>query len=131
MACGDHGIEHQEDDNQFRPSVLACEEALARLNRCCGGFDPSLVQCEYYFSSDEGCGTSTRVSVEPAFTLAESHCIIATDCATLKANDVCGRAQKARATCSTESTNAFGTPTPAECPSGTPTPADPRSKVCP
>ena len=88
----------EEDDNQFREDVIQCEEAIARLERCCPDFDPSRVICNYYYSYDtSACGPTTEQSVRPALELGESRCIRDTSCDQLVATGVCGRAQEARA----------------------------------
>jgi hypothetical protein len=91
IACGGG----EEDDDQFREDTLTCEEALAHLQECCPNFDPMAVACRYYFSSNEGCATSTENHEEPAFNLQESRCIRNTTCADLVGQGVCPRAQKA------------------------------------
>ena len=95
IACGDDGVE--EDDNQFRADVLWCEEALARLTDCCPGFDARVVECNYYYSFDKGCGSPTTKHVQPALTASESECIRDLSCDQLIATNVCARAQAARA----------------------------------
>lgn len=96
FACdpGDDGDE--EDDNQFREDVIQCEEAIARLERCCPEFDGSRVLCNYYFRHDASvCGPSTTESVQPALSLAESGCVREASCERLVADGVCERAQAA------------------------------------
>jgi len=95
LAC--NGGHDEEDDNQFRTDVLWCEEALGRLISCCPSFDARVVECNYYYSFDEGCGTATTRRIEPAFTIDESRCIRDTTCDALVTNKVCERAQAARA----------------------------------
>jgi hypothetical protein len=130
FACGRD--DYEEDDNQFRPSVLHCEEALARLVRCCPGFDPSVVECEYFFSRDEGCGATTVQRVEPAFALDESQCILDTGCDDLVARQVCSRAQRARTRCGTASTGPGSTDrSNPRCPSGAAPTSAPQPPVCP
>jgi hypothetical protein len=94
LACSDP--DHVEDDNQFRTDVVWCEEALARLTLCCPNFDPLIVECNYYYSFDRGCGSEKTRKVEPAFTQDESRCILDMSCDALAANGVCARAQQAR-----------------------------------
>lgn len=96
MACYDDRGEGEVDDDQFREDVLRCEDALARLQSCCPGFDPIPVDCNFYHSSG-GCGGGTT-DVRPAFSVDESKCIAVTSCEALVANGVCERAQAARAT---------------------------------
>lgn len=98
LACkSDETKDDEEDDNQFREDVIQCEEAVARLQRCCPSFDGSRVLCNYYFSFDKStCGPTETRSINPALNLAESRCVIDTSCGDLVANGVCARAQEAR-----------------------------------
>ena len=98
LACEDGDTKNdEEDDNQFREDVIQCEEAIARLERCCPGFDGSRVLCNYYFRFDTStCGPRTTDSVNPALDMAESRCVLETSCEDLVADDVCKRAQEAR-----------------------------------
>lgn len=99
FACkSDDTKNDEEDDNQFREDVIQCEEAIARLERCCPEFDASRVLCNYYYSYDtSACGPTTVQSVRPALDLSESRCVRDTSCDALVANGVCKRAQDARA----------------------------------
>ncbi len=72
----------------IREDELRCEEAVAHLVDCCPGFDAKAVDC--YFTSSS-CGT-----VNTAYDIEESRCIAKLDCATLRANGVCSRAQSAQ-----------------------------------
>ena len=132
LACNSNGY-GEEDDNQFREDVIWCEEAIARLEQCCPGFDGAAVQCRYYYSYNEGCGSAETRRVEPAFTKNESRCIHDTACAELVAAGVCTRAAENGAarssqssiptsTSSSSSSGSFGT-------SGSSAPS--RPTVCP
>lgn len=129
LACNSNADE--EEDNQFREDVIWCEEAVARLERCCPGFDATRVECTFYFSRHEGCGATDIKHVEPAFTTEESHCIRETACARLVETGVCERAAQsgaARSTftsVSTSSTSSGASGTSST--SGSP----PRPTVCP
>lgn len=94
LACGGSGDEH--DNNNFRPDVIECEDALARLEKCCPSFDATLVRCQYDYSKSTGCGATSIDSVQPALTTAESHCIRNTSCEDMVRDGVCDRAQAAR-----------------------------------
>jgi hypothetical protein len=107
LACSSG--EDDKDDNQFRADVIWCEEAVARLATCCPGFEPMRVECKYYYSHVRSCGPDTMTKVEPAFTTDESRCIIDTPCDALVANDVCRRAQDARAVNTTTHTETGST----------------------
>jgi hypothetical protein len=97
LACRESGSPDEEDDNQFRTDVLWCEEALARLASCCPNFDARPLVCDYYYSFDQGCGSSTTRRVEPVFTTDESRCIRNKSCDGLVTEKICEKAQTARA----------------------------------
>ncbi len=99
FACKGEGTkDDEEDDNQFREDVIQCEEAIARLERCCPDFEGSRVLCNYYYSYDtSACGPTTEQSVRPALSLPESQCVRDTSCDELVARGVCKRAEEARA----------------------------------
>ncbi|HEY8074596.1 MAG TPA: hypothetical protein VIF62_10805 [Labilithrix sp.] len=94
LACAPGG--RDEDDNNFRPDVIECEDALDRLKRCCASFDPTPVVCQHHYEKSSGCGATTVDSVEPAFTTDESRCIRDASCDVLVRTRVCDRAQAAR-----------------------------------
>lgn len=98
LACEDGDTkDDEEDDNQFREDVIQCEEAVARLERCCPDFDGSRVLCNYYFRFDTStCGPRTTDSIHPALALSESRCVLDTSCEALVGQGVCERAQEAR-----------------------------------
>jgi hypothetical protein len=98
LACEDGDTKNdEEDDNQFREDVIQCEEAIARLERCCPDFDGSRVLCNYYFHFDTStCGPRKTESIQPALKLTESRCVLDTSCEDLVGKDVCKRAQDAR-----------------------------------
>lgn len=116
LACsyGNGGDDYEQDDNNFRGDVIECEDALARLQRCCPDFDATPVLCNFFYSRSSGCGGSSTNSVEPAFSRPESTCIRETSCDDLVATNVCERAQRARAyaahtsTSSSSSTSSSG-----------------------
>jgi hypothetical protein len=82
------------DDNNFREDVVWCEEALAQLTSCCGGFDPTKVKCHYHDYSGGGCSGVYNWE-HPALSIEESRCILGESCGALNANGVCARAQAA------------------------------------
>ncbi len=125
LACS-NGKDEQDDD-QFREDVIVCEEAVARLEHCCPGFDVRSIECRYRYAHREGCGTTTTERTEPAFTKAESACVRAASCEDLVAKGACTRASDAGAarTTVTVTTNDGGTPN-----TTTTTPPE-RAAVCP
>ena len=88
------------DDDNFRPDVLECEDAAQHLQDCCPGFDKSALVCRYYDSvTRPGCTSSMpcrHVHEDPVFTVDESRCIVQSSCESLRANNVCDRAQVAQ-----------------------------------
>ena len=131
LACRPSGAsDKEEDDNQFREDVIWCEEAVARLERCCPGFDGAQVECRFYFSYEQGCGDTRSERTEPAFTEDDSRCIHDTACSELVANGVCERAAQngaARSTVTTASSSSGGLGADTTTTTGSP----PRSPVCP
>lgn len=99
FACGSRSTsgDDEHDDNNFRPDVIECEDALDRLQRCCPGFDPAPVLCNFFHSKSTGCGSVSTDDVKPALSRDESECIRDTSCDSLVATKVCERAQLARA----------------------------------
>ena len=83
------------DDDNFRKDVVMCEEALAALNQCCPGFQPKDVRCTYLNATYDSCSGSGYERISPALDEAESACVLATPCASLRESGVCARAQKA------------------------------------
>ncbi len=87
------------DDDELLEDVLACEDALGHLGRCCGGFDARAVRCHYHDDrTSGGCGGPSTIDREtPALSMSESLCIRNQSCDTLVASGVCDRAQAATA----------------------------------
>ena len=87
------------DDDNWRPDVLRCEEAVAKLVACCPRFATDAVTCTHEkVVSTSGCDewtTTTRVT--PALDEAESACVIAASCTVLVDSGVCARAATAQA----------------------------------
>jgi hypothetical protein len=83
------------DNDDLRPDVLACEEAVKHLVDCCPGFDAKAVTCTYYFHDDSGCGQTEWSTESPTYDEDQSACIVAMDCNRLNATGVCQRAQTA------------------------------------
>jgi hypothetical protein len=111
LACNNNG-NTEEDDNQFREDVIWCEDAVARLERCCPNFDARRVECNFYYSYNEGCGTATTRSIQPAYTKEESKCIRERSCEDLVGQGICVRAAEQGAarssTVTTSSTSSSG-----------------------
>lgn len=99
VACssGYASGDDEHDDNNFRPDVIECEDALERLQRCCPGFDAAPVLCSFFHSRSTGCGSTSTTDMKPALTRDESSCIRDASCESLVATKVCERAQLARA----------------------------------
>ena len=100
LACGiDDGT--TVEDAQLRDDVLYCEEAVAHLEKCCAGFVADELACKHSVTTKEpSCGTTGNYSTDkedPALSLDESRCILATECDSLDRQGVCKRAQAARA----------------------------------
>jgi hypothetical protein len=85
-----------DDTNNFRPDVLACENAVSHLQECCPGFVAGAIRCVNYDYTDSGCDTSTTYTESPTFDEAQASCIEHMDCGTLVSSGVCKRAQVAK-----------------------------------
>ena len=98
-ACGPPYV--VEDTDNFRPDVVDCEDALAKLSTCCPGFDTTKVACRYYYWSDvhqDSCSGQETGSIrftEPALEEPDSQCILHSSCSDLVSHGVCQRAQAA------------------------------------
>ncbi len=88
-------VRASSDDDNLRPDVLACEEAVKKLVECCDGFDPKAVTCTYYEHETVHCDYTETASESPTYAEDESACIIALDCAKLRDSGVCRRARSA------------------------------------
>lgn len=94
IACDNS--DHEEDDTQFRADVIYCEEAVARLEKCCGStFVAQNVECRHYYEKDTGCGSTTIDKVDPAWTVGEATCIHDTTCEQIQKANICQRALQA------------------------------------
>jgi len=91
----DGRAESETDDDNFRSDVMACEEAVARLDACCPDFDATKIDCGFHYNRSSGCGVSSSSSKNPAFNVSESTCIKTSSCNALVGSGVCGRAQAA------------------------------------
>ncbi len=80
LACGNMSGEE-----------LVCEEALAHLQDCCPGFNPTHVGCLY---DGPGCGDPNGFQT-PDVSGDQSACIRGVSCAQLVQSGVCARAEKA------------------------------------
>ncbi len=79
-----------EDDEQFREAVFVCEEAVARLDSCCPGFDPRSVPCVFFRS--DGCSGSQSIVRDPALDTTQADCILGSSCEQIRSADMCRRA---------------------------------------
>lgn len=133
----DNGDDYEQDDNNFRADVIECEDALARLQRCCPDFDAKPVLCNFFHSQSSGCGTSTTSNVKPAYSTAESACIREMSCDELVDQKVYERGQKARAytkktsTSSSSRTSASSSGTFGQTPSRPTVEEESHPPVCP
>ena len=74
----------------FREDEIYCEEATARLAKCCPSFDVRVIECNYIDNSTD-CTTSVQY---PSLEEVTSKCIIALDCGSLVSTGVCERAEQ-------------------------------------
>ena len=65
------------DDDDWRPDVLHCEEAVTKLVACCPRFAASAMTCTYEKIEDiAGCDFKTTTTVMPALDELESGCVL-------------------------------------------------------
>lgn len=85
-----------DDHDQFRSSVFACEGAVAHLVDCCPRFDAKQVACTFDYEYTAGaCDSPDTASWQyPAISEAQSACILGTSCEQLRRSGVCERAQQ-------------------------------------
>jgi hypothetical protein len=89
-----------EDDDNFRPDVIACEEAVEKLVECCPDLPARAIDCRYLHRRDEwsvGCTSSGSYDEYsyPALNQTESACIKESSCQALIGARVCERARVA------------------------------------
>ncbi len=72
-----------------------CEQAVAKLVKCCPGFRAKEVSCVY--KCECGCG-GMNVTTHPAIISVEAQCILDEPCDELQRTDVCKRAQESTPT---------------------------------
>lgn len=86
------GSADSKDGNNFRESVIQCEEALSYLEDCCPGFDATQVACHYFYSDSTDCSGHRSVEHdEPDLSEDESACILDRSCNDLVTQGVCQR----------------------------------------
>jgi hypothetical protein len=66
----------------FVDSEFECEQAVARLHKCCPDFDVTAVRCDY----SSGCGV-----INPLLGTSESQCLQNLSCDEIEANDICAQ----------------------------------------
>lgn len=67
LACGGGHDGDTKGDNNFREDVIECEDALAKLEKCCPSFDATPALCNYYDAHTSGsafAGPSIGAGVE-------------------------------------------------------------------
>jgi hypothetical protein len=93
-----------DDAEDLDETVIWCEDAIAKLGRCCPGFVRTSISCrdEDYdeVSQSQGCDGIPRASRTfghdlPAFTRDDSACIRAKSCEELFSSGTCTRAARA------------------------------------
>lgn len=101
----------RSENTDLSIAVVQCEEAYARLEKCCPGFmGGQLGENEWWgalcedFSYEKhnsyGCDGNTdtlKGHIQPALNRAETTCILDTSCETIRETGVCTRAAKATA----------------------------------
>jgi hypothetical protein len=107
VVAGTFGFPRSVRAKSDFPDELACEEAVARLDACCSGFNPSLIRCEYQYP--DACDESDT-TYYPAVTRAESECIRGLSCAEIVASQICARVlEQQRYSTRYDSSHQYGT----------------------
>ena len=83
-----------EDDDNFRPDVFACEDAVSHLAACCPQFRARAVRCVYTRHTESGCDAYTTFREDPAIPIDQAECVLALDCGALRERGVCDRARR-------------------------------------
>jgi hypothetical protein len=92
-----HGSDRESQNREdFTEEVMSCEEAMSKLARCCGEFDPTRFRCVDDDRTFEGCGGGLyRERTLPLLDLKESQCIRELPCDALAQTKVCDRVKAA------------------------------------
>lgn len=86
----------KEDRDDLTYDVLACENAVAKLEQCCPSFPARNLSCVDERYDREGCGTRQRGRELPSFDDVESSCLLETPCPALIERGICKRAAEAQ-----------------------------------
>jgi hypothetical protein len=88
-SAGASGDYEREDDLTFE--VVSCEEAFARLEECCPGFQVPDNGCrDYRYRRTSSCnGNVQEGGTDPTFTLDESRCIREKSCEAIVGERLC------------------------------------------
>ncbi len=94
-----HAAGSNDDHDQFRSSVFACESAVVHLVDCCPRFEAERVACTFDYQFTAGaCDSPDTTSWQyPAISESESRCIRGTSCEQLRSSGACERAQQLQA----------------------------------
>jgi hypothetical protein len=86
----------QEDDeaDNFREDVFACEEAVAHLEACCAALDGEAIRCVHDRHRSDGCDTYTKYHEDPAISFGEADCVLSMACAQIRERGICERAAR-------------------------------------
>lgn len=81
------------DYDDLTEEVLACEEAVSILARCCPGFDPHAVQCvDHRYRRTSSCDGSVHEGHDhPMLRSDQSECVRGSSCTDLVRTNTCGR----------------------------------------
>jgi hypothetical protein len=85
-----------EETDNFREDVFACEEAIAHIASCCPQFAPEQARCVYRRERTGSCGVYTDHEEDPGVAPDEAECLLDLDCGTMRERGVCERALSIR-----------------------------------
>jgi len=88
-------------ESNIEVSELYCEEAVARLQECCGELGTAPFACVYRAAvySEPGCGESVLLDpgVDPDIDASVSRCLQRTSCEAMVARGICAAARDPKA----------------------------------
>ena len=84
----------QDEADNFREDVFACEEAVSHLASCCPELNAKNVRCVHDRHRSDGCDTYTKYREDPAVSIKEADCVLALTCEQIRDGGICQRAAR-------------------------------------
>lgn len=83
---------YEDDTDNFRADVFACEEAVGHLAACCPRFVPAEARCIHHREETGSCSSYHYYEEDPGIRQDEANCLLALDCAAIQERGICERA---------------------------------------